>query len=133
MTQHTTVMDLADTFETIEEAKDQRDAVISYSMASKHLARFIQWYVKNDLSYLSDKLDYVQSKNFPVTLSSQLSDLEALYRYNDAGKIKILNRLLSVVDSKSMMLLENALTKDLKTFYPNIDWTIFEEIFKVEI
>lgn len=131
---YVTNMDVPDTLESIENAVDQKDAIVSYVKMSGALPRFFKWYVTNDFSELQKEVkNYKSELKNPSTLIKNIGLLESIKDYPPRVQIKQLEKILSMLDPKAMMLLENCLTKDIKNYYPNIDWILFSSILGFEI
>lgn len=117
-------------FENIEQATDQEQVIREYIQGP--LWRFLMWYAKNDFSALSDTLDYKQELHPDSQLVSHLATLEGLATYPIAKQKDIIEAILCTLIPEEMMLLENCLTRDLKNYYPGIDWSLFDRFVVVE-
>lgn len=133
MTLYTTSMDLPDTFESIQSAPDQKVAIDSYFKMNAALTRFLKWYSSYDARKFQDEITYKNDVTHQVSLISCLNDLESLSRYPVEQQVKILNRVLSKVSDKGMMLLEICLTKDLTEYYPEIDWDYINQTYNMSV
>lgn len=130
MTYYVNSMDIAEMFETIEAAKDQKEAIFAYLNNNMGLRRFLKWYNSYENKEVTDKLEYsnLETIRHDVKLISLLSDLESLPKYPNEKQKLILERMLDKLNNRHVMLLENCLTNDLRVYYPGINWDIFEEL-----
>lgn len=117
-------------FENIENATDQQSEINAYIQGP--LWRFLRWYNASDFTELSKTLDYKSELHPDGQLVSQLSELEGLATYPFYKQKDIVESILCTLIPEEMMLLENCLTKDLKNYYPKIDWSLFDQFVKVE-
>lgn len=120
---------VAEMFESIEEANDQFVAASSYLTINLSLVRFLRWYNSYDPSNVFPLIEYSPSElSKPSTIASNLTQLENLAKYSIKDQAKSLSTILSKINSKEMMLLENCLENDLRVYYPGIDWEIFASL-----
>ena len=119
-----TSKDIHEMLETINgySGEEQERAIKSYFALNNALTKFFQWYCAFNNSELVSRLEYQNTVKHKVELVNQLNDLSSsFYRYPVDVQKKILERLLSKLTEPAMMFLENCLTKDIKSYYSNIN------------
>lgn len=112
-------------FENIEQSADQQEELRAYIQGP--LWRFVRWYSANDFTELSKILEYTPERHPDGQLVSHLATIEGLATYPLSKQKDIMEAILCTLIPEEMMLLENCLTKNLKDYYPGIDWSLFDQ------